>query len=115
MAKNNTVNQINFEYNGKKYTLEYTRETIIQMEARGFSINDLTDKPATRIEQLWQGAFLAHHKQLISNNVIREMYGHMKDKEKLLAKLTEMYNNTLSYLMPDEEDDEGNVDWTASI
>lgn len=108
----NPVNQINFDYNGKHYCLEYTRDTVKLMEAGGFNLNDMGDKPATRIEQLWAGAFLANHRK-VSNSVVKELYGKMKDKETLLQKLTEMYNNTLGYLMPDE-DDEGNVDWTAS-
>ena len=60
MADIKKVNQINFDYNGKHYCLEYTRDTVKQMEAMGFSINDIGDKPATRIEQLWAGAFLAN-------------------------------------------------------
>lgn len=107
------VNQINFEYNGKHYCLEYTPESIKQMEAAGFSINDMGDKPMTRIEQLWAGAFLANHRR-VSSAVIKELYGKMKDREALLQKLTEMYSNTLNNLLP-EEDDEGNVEWTATL
>lgn len=110
----NPVNQINFDYNGKHYCLEYTRDTVKLMEASGFNLNDMGDKPATRIEQLWAGAFLANHRK-VSNSVVHELYGKMKDKETLLQKLTEMYNNTLNYLMPDAEDDEGNVEWTATL
>ena len=108
------VNQINFDYNGKHYCLEYTLDTIKQMEASGFNINDVVDRPATRIEQLWQGAFMANHRRDTSNTVIKELYGKMKDKELLLNKMTEMYNNTLSQLMPDE-DEQGNVEWTATL
>ena len=108
------ANMIEFEYNDKHYCLEYTPDSIKQMEASGFNINEIGDKPATRIEQLWAGAFLANHRRNTSNTVIKELYGKMKDKEKLLQKLTEMYNNTLNYLLPDE-DDEGNVDWTATL
>lgn len=111
---NKNVNQINFDYNGKHYCLEYTPESVKQMEAAGFNINDVGDKPATRIEQLWAGAFIANHRRNTSNTIIKELYKQMKDKEKLLSVLSEMYNNTLSYLMPDE-DDEGNVDWTATL
>ena len=107
------ANQINFDYNGRHYCLEYTRESVKQMEAAGFSISDIGDKPATRIEQLWAGAFLAHERRT-SANVIRELYDKMKDKEALLQKLSEMYQNTLKYLMPDE-DDSGNVEWTATL
>ena len=107
---NKKPNQINFKYNDKSYCLEYTRETVKQMEASGFKIGDIGDMPATRIEQLWAGAFLAHER-MVSNTVIEKMYKEMKNKEKLLQKLTEMYNATLSYLM----DDEGNVEWTATL
>lgn len=107
------LNQINFDYNGKHYCLEYTLETIKQMEAAGFNINDVGDRPATRIEQLWAGAFLANNRKT-SQNIIKELYGKMKDKEKLFQTLTEMYQNTLSNLLPDEED-EGNVEWTATL
>ena len=105
------VNQINFDYDGKHYCLEYTRDSVKQMESAGFSINDTGDKPATRIEQLWAGAFLANHKRT-SNNIIKELYVKMKDKEALLKKLSEMYNATLDYLLDDEE---GNVEWTATL
>jgi len=107
------VNQINFDYNGKHYCLEYTRATVKQMEASGFNMNDMGDKPATRIEQLWAGAFLANERKT-SSKVIEELYKKMKDKEALLQKLSEMYNNTLNYLLPDE-DDEGNIEWTATL
>ena len=114
MSDIKTANQINFEYNGKSYCLEYTPETVKLMEASGFNINDIGDKPATRIEQLWSGAFMANHRRNTSNTVIKEIYKKMKDKDKLLQKLTEMYSNTLTYLLPDE-DDEGNVEWTATL
>lgn len=107
------ANMIEFEYNDKHYCLEYTPDSIKQMEANGFSINDIGDKPATRIEQLWQGAFLANHRR-VSNTVVTELFRKMKNREALLRKLTEMYNGALEYLLPDE-DNEGNVDWTATL
>ena len=106
--------QINFEYNGKKYCLEYTRETVKMMEAGGFTIADLSDKPMTRIEQLWAGAFLANHRK-VSNSVVSELFAKMKDKEALLQTLAEMYNETMNSLLPDDEGDEGNVEWTATL
>ena len=109
---NQRINQINFDYMDRHYCLEYTPDSIKQMESAGFNINDIGDRPATRIEQLWAGAFLANHKR-VSNTIIKELYSKMKDKETLLKNLTEMYNNAMLYLMPDE-DNEGNVTWTAT-
>ena len=109
------ANMIEFEYLGKHYCLEYTPDSIKQMEASGFSINDISDKPATRIEQLWAGAFLANHRR-VSNTVISELFRKMKNRDALLRKLTEMYNGALEYLLPDDDgDDQGNVDWTATL
>lgn len=100
---------LKFTYNDKEYWLEYTRETVKQMESAGFKTSDIGELPATRIEQLWAGAFLAHER-MVSNTVIEKMYKQMKNKEQLLQKLTEMYNSALTYLM----DDEGNVEWTVT-
>ena len=108
------VNQINFDYNGKHYTLEFTPDTIKQMEAAGFRISELGEMPATRIEQLWAGAFMANHRRNTSATVIRELYGQMKDKEALLTKLRDMYDSALNYLIPDE-DEQGNIEWTATL
>ena len=111
--ENTNVNQINFDYNGKHYCLEYTLDTIKQMEAAGFSMNDFDDRPATRIEQLWNGAFLANCRG-VSSNIKAELYRKMKDKDGLLKALSDMYNNTLNNLLPATEDDSGNVEWTAT-
>jgi hypothetical protein len=108
------VNQINFEYNGKAYCLEYTPDTIKQMEASGFNINEIGDMPATRIEQLWTGAFLAHHRRAVGDGTAKKPLMKMQKREDLLTTLTKMYNNSLEYLLPDEGD-EGNVDWTATL
>ena len=36
--------QLNFEYKNKEYTLEYTRESVKQMEREGFVANDVVEK-----------------------------------------------------------------------
>ena len=108
------VNQINFAYNGKDYCLEYTPDSIKRMEASGFNINEIGDMPATRVEQLVSGAFLAHHRKAVGDGKPMEIYRVLKNKEEFVKKLAEMYNATLEYLMPDE-DDEGNVEWTATL
>lgn len=113
----NNMNKIEFDYNDRHYCLEYTPATIKIMEASGFSMSDFTEKPQTRIEQLWFGAFLAHERN-VSDTVKKALYDEMKSK-KLLTTLVTMYNNVLSNLLPDVDDadeDEyvGNVKWTAT-
>ena len=47
--------------------------------------------------------------------MVMELFRKMKNRDALLRKLTEMYNGALEYLLPDDGDDQGNVDWTASL
>lgn len=108
------ANQINFEYNGKHYCLEYTRDSIRSMEAAGFNPNDVGDKPAMSLEMLWAGAFIANHRN-IGNNLIKSLYDKMKNKSLLFDKLKDMIAETYESLLAENEDDEGNVDWTATL
>jgi len=54
--------QLNFTYDGKDYTLEFTRRTVAEMEKKGFIASDITEKPMTTLPALFAGAFLAHHR-----------------------------------------------------
>ena len=103
--------QLTFSYNGKDYTLEFTRATIRQMEADGFIASDIDAKPMTILPDLFRGAFLAHHR-FEKRSVIDEIYAHMTNKPKLIEMLAEMYNEPISSLLDDPT--EGNVEWTPN-
>ena len=105
--------QIIFTYDGKDYTLEYTRRTIKQMEDEGFVARNIDDKPMTLLPALFAGAFTAHHR-FVKQDVIDEIYAHMPNKDKLIEKLAEMYNEPIISLMEEPEDTAKNVDWMAS-
>ena len=105
--------QIIFTYDGKEYTLEYTRRTIKQMEDEGFVARNIDDKPMTLLPALFAGAFTAHHR-FVKQDVIDEIYAHMPNKDKLIEKLAEMYNEPIISLMEEPEDTAKNVDWMAS-
>lgn len=107
--------QISFEYEGKQYTLEFTRKSIEMMERQGFNINDITEKPMTTLPALFAGAFIAHHR-FVKREIIDEIYSKLTNKQELLQKLAEMYNEPLEALMEDPDNNEGNVvNWEASF
>jgi len=107
--------QISFEYDGKQYTLEFTRKSIEIMERQGFNINDIADKPMTTLPALFAGAFIAHHR-FVKRDIIDEIYSKLTNKQELLQKLAEMYNEPLEALMEDPDDNEGNaLNWEASF
>ena len=105
--------QLTFTYEGKDYTLEFTRRTVAEMEKKGFIASDITDKPMTTLPALFAGAFLAHHR-FVKEDIINDIYSKLTKKEDLISKLAEMYNEPILALVEEPEKAEGNLDWTAT-
>ena len=101
--------KIKLSYEGKEYTLEYTRNTALALEQSGFVLSDVRNKPVSSLVTLFNGAFVANHRRL-EGSVVEKIFDSLKDKEKLLAALVGMYDETVSSLM-DSTDDEGNATW----
>ena len=108
--------KIEFTYEGVDYTLEYNREAIKYMEAKGLDIEQITSKPLTMIELLWQGAFLKNHRKEKVDK-IQEIYGNIGNKSELNAALSEMFLETYSALIGDSDeadDNSKNISWKMS-
>lgn len=105
--------QLSFNHKGTQYCLEYTRKSVETMERNGFVATDIKEKPMTTLPALFAGAFLAHHR-LVKQEVIDEIFSKMTNKSELIGKLAEMYNEPIMSLIDEPEDNEGNVNWTAS-
>lgn len=106
--------QLKFMYGEKDYTLEFTRKTVTEMEKKGFVASEVENKPMTTLPALFEGAFLAHHR-FEKKEVINEIFAKMTNKEELIGKLAEMYNEPIVALIEEPEGSEGNLDWTASF
>ncbi len=105
--------QLRFTYMDKEYVLEYTRKTVEQMEAQGFKAHEINERPMTMLPKLFEGAFLANHKYA-SKTVIGEIFSKMGNRQELIGKLAEMYNEPIASLVEEPKEDEGNLNWTAS-
>lgn len=106
--------QITFNFEGTDYVLEYTRRTVKQMEAEGFVSGEIDNKPMSLLPALFAGAFKAHHR-FVKPEVIDRIYATMPDKEGLIGRLAEMYNEPILTLLEEPEDKPGKkVLWTAS-
>ena len=101
--------QIVFEYKDKEYTLEYTRESVKQMEREGFKGEDILNKPMLTLPKLFAGAFKAHHKFDAKQKQIDEMFELFTNKQALVEKLAEMYSEPIETLMDDDNIDKGNA------
>ena len=105
--------QLRFTYQDKEYCLEYTRKTVEMMEKKGFVASEIETKPMTILPTLFAGAFLANHK-FIKPEIIDEIFSKMTNKQELIGKLAEMYNEPIMALLNEPDESEGNLDWTAS-
>ena len=94
--------------NGKKYTLEFTKNSIIQLERAGFRANQFEEMPFMMTTLLVRGAFKAHHADL-SNEKMDKIFESLENKNGLLEKLAEMYAEHAEKLV-----EEGNVGWESN-
>ena len=101
-------------FDGKEYTLEFTRDTVRNMERAGFVADDLLAKPLTLFPQLFSYAFQAHHRYARPGE-IDKIFASLNSKPELLTRLIEMYREPYQELMDDPEEPEGNVTWTANF
>lgn len=107
------ANVINFVFEDREYTLEFTRKAIEQMERQGFLASEISDKPMTSLPALFAGAFIANHR-FVKKDLIDRIFENMTQRQELIGKLAEMYNGPIMALMDEPEVNEGNIQWGAS-
>ena len=105
--------QLRFTFENKDYVLEFTRKSVALMEKSGFVASDIKDKPITTLPALFAGAFIANHR-FVKQDVIDEIYAKLTNKQDLIGKLAEMYNEPIMALIDEPDEKEGNLDWTTS-
>lgn len=102
--------KIEFEKDGQKYVLEYTRESVALMERQGFSLEELSSKPMLMLPLAFQGLFYKNHRR-VNKTFVDGVYDKFEDKEKLLETIAEMLDECYSSLTDDNGDDKGNISW----
>lgn len=105
--------QIKFSFEGRDYTLEFTRKAIDLMERQGFVASNISEKPISTLPAMFAGAFIAHHK-FMKREDIDAIFAKMTNKEDLISKLADMYNEPILAMLEEPEESEGNVEWGAS-
>lgn len=106
------MSKITLKHNKKDYTLEYNRQSVKTMESQGFILDEISTKPATMLPHLFAGAFIKNHKGTKRKD-IDEIYDNLREKTELISVLVEMYAETLSELVDDAANSEGNVTWAV--
>jgi hypothetical protein len=100
---------LDFEYNGKDYSLAYTIEVVKRLDRSGLLAEIANgQRPLTMTEDLFVAAFEANH-QTVSNNVRRKIFEEFSETGEdgsLLECLMEMINEVRESMAP-----KGNVSW----
>lgn len=99
---------ITFEYEGKRYVLEFTRNTVLEMERNGFDLSKVGSQLLNATVMLWNGAFLANHRKT-SEKTRNEIFSLMGNKESLFQRLTELYTYAASSIFDTEGIEEKNL------
>ena len=105
--------KIQFEHEGKNYTLEYTLRTAGNANADGFILDELGDKPALMIPKLVFWAFNRNHRG-VTRKQAEEIYEGITQKSAFITALAEMYAEAVNALVDDDAEEQGNANWTVT-
>ena len=105
--------KITITYQSNEYVLEFSRNSVKQMEQQGFVLDQISDKPMTMVPLLVYGAFMKNNKG-IKRSLVDEIYEHITNKvgddgNGFIHALLEMYAETVSALTDNDSVDEGNL------
>lgn len=98
---------LDFEYNGKDYSLGYTVDVLRRLDRNGV-LARLTDRPLTMTEDLFMAAFEANHSDTsnrIRNEIFKE-FAETTEDGSLLECLLEMIEEAREAMKP-----KGNLKW----
>lgn len=76
---------------GREYTLEFSRKSVVKVEQAGLDVNQLQSKSMTMIPLLFWGAFLMHHPHVTKDQADKILFdglgGLNEDEMEYLGKL----------------------------
>ena len=84
------------EINEKEYTLCLTRDSVKEIEARGFNIQNFIEKPLTYMDVLWYGGFVANHPDVNLNLAVKLIEKYQEeggDVNEVINFLADEYSN----------------------
>ena len=113
---------IEFDFEGKHYTLLFNRRAVQKMEQNGFDLNNAGVKVASCAFELFSGAFYANH-PFVNEREKERMFDALDKKsskksengesETLYSRLIALYYDTLKGILDtDEEDAENLISWS---
>lgn len=100
--------KITFEYEGQKYELEFTANSIKAMDRKGFDFTNMDKHPLTLGEDLFVGAFIAHH-PTVPEKKRKEIFNSMAGSyQEITETLVKMVSESLEDIT---KPNKGNTQW----
>jgi uncharacterized protein YjgD (DUF1641 family) len=103
---------LDFEYNGRDYSLAYTIDVVKRLDRSGLLAEIVNgNRPLTMTEDLFKAAFEANH-STVSNRIRESILMELQESNEdgsLLEILLEMINEARESIAP-----KGNVQWRAN-
>ena len=91
--------------NGREYTLEYSRKSVVKAEQAGLDVNQLESKSMTMIPLLFWGAFIMHHPHMTKDQTDKILFdglGGLNEDE--LGYLGRLYAAPFESLIASEDE-----------
>ena len=88
---------------GREYTLEFSRRTVVKTEQAGLEVNQLESKSMTMIPILFWGAFLMHHPHMTreqTDKILFDGLGGLNEEE--MAYIGKLYAEPFQTLIASE-------------
>lgn len=96
---------------GERFELDFSRESVLFAEARGFKLHEVGDFPGTKIKELFFYAFRKNHRRMAKNQtdkLLEEKMGGLTGEA--LERLMLLYQQALDFcgVIQSKEDAEKN-------
>lgn len=91
---------LEYEVNGNKYVLTFTRASVIWAEEQGFDIRGIDSKPMSALTELFYYAFRANHPNLTKEDtdaILFDELGGITQEE--IKRLSDMYADVVNSLI----------------
>lgn len=105
--------KIKFEYEGKKYTLEYTAASAKALEQRGFDFFNAEKRLLGASEDVFAGAFIANHDDVPMDKRL-EIYHEFSEASEGGEGIDEAVISMLNEAILELRSHKGNVKWTVA-
>lgn len=119
MAQKNKITPIIFkgigDFEGREFTLEFNRKTVVKAEKAGLNLQEIDSKPMTMVGIMFWAAFLYHHPWITqeqTDKILDEQFGGVEglgtiendEGENLVTHLGRLYSEPFSTLIPSDEE-----------